>query len=168
MKKCMLGRKLGMTQIFNEDGVVIPVTVISAGPLTVIRKKTEEVDGYNAIQVGFEDIPERKVNKPLKGLFEKAKVLRETQPRPEVSHGLGMACATQAIEYVRIYNVADWLWLERERNKQAPPLPYLPFKVRIYAWLIRVAYPLYNWGKRRGWRWLNTLKDFVKLRLLKE
>lgn len=74
MKKCMLGRKLGMTQIFNEDGVVIPVTVISAGPLTVIRKKTEEVDGYNAIQVGFEDIPERKVNKPLKGLFEKAKV----------------------------------------------------------------------------------------------
>ena len=74
MKKCMLGRKLGMTQIFNEDGVVIPVTVISAGPLTVIRKKTEEVDGYNAIQVGFEDIPERKVKKPLKGLFEKAKV----------------------------------------------------------------------------------------------
>lgn len=74
MKKCMLGRKLGMTQIFNEDGVVIPVTVISAGPLTVIRKKTEEVDSYNAIQVGFEDIPERKVNKPLKGLFEKAKV----------------------------------------------------------------------------------------------
>jgi len=74
MKKCILGKKLGMTQVFNEDGTVVPVTVILAGPVTVIRKKTEEVDGYNAIQVGFEDIPERKVNKPMKGLFEKAKV----------------------------------------------------------------------------------------------
>lgn len=103
-------------------------------------------------------------------LFEKAKALRETQPRPAVSQGLGMACAAQAVEYVRIYNVADWLWLERERNKRqgTPPLPYLPFKVRIYAWFIRVAGPLYNWGKRRGWRWLNPLKDFIKLRLLKE
>ncbi|NMA65933.1 MAG: 50S ribosomal protein L3 [Clostridiaceae bacterium] len=74
MKKCMIGKKVGMTQVFDENGVVIPVTVVLAGPLTVIQKKTDEVDGYNAIQVGFEDIPESRVNKPMKGQFEKAKV----------------------------------------------------------------------------------------------
>ncbi|WP_373897448.1 50S ribosomal protein L3 [Haloimpatiens sp. FM7315] len=74
MKKAILGRKLGMTQIFGENGVVIPVTVISAGPCVVLQKKTEEKDGYNAIQVGFEDIREKLVNKPFKGQFAKAGV----------------------------------------------------------------------------------------------
>ncbi|KRQ87299.1 50S ribosomal protein L3 [Caloramator mitchellensis] len=72
MKKGILGRKLGMTQIFTEEGKVIPVTVIQAGPCVVVQKKTVETDGYDAIQVGFEDIREKLVNKPEKGHFEKA------------------------------------------------------------------------------------------------
>ncbi len=74
MKKCILGKKIGMTQVFNENGAMIPVTVILAGPVSVVQKKTEEIDGYNAIKVGFQDIPDRKANKPMKGQFEKAKV----------------------------------------------------------------------------------------------
>jgi len=74
MKKCILGKKIGMTQVFDENGAVIPVTVVLAGPVSVIQKKTVEIDGYNAIKVGFEDISEKKVNKPLKGQFEKANV----------------------------------------------------------------------------------------------
>lgn len=63
-----------MTQIFNEDGVVIPVTVVEAGPVKVIQKKTVENDGYNAVQVGFADVKEKRVNRPLKGHFDKAGV----------------------------------------------------------------------------------------------
>lgn len=74
MQKCMLGKKIGMTQIFAEDGTLIPVTVIKAGPVTVVQKKTVETDGYNALKVGFEDISEKKVNKPAKGQFDKAGV----------------------------------------------------------------------------------------------
>lgn len=73
MKK-MLGKKIGMTQIFNEDGTVVPVTVIEAGPMKVLQKKTVENDGYNAIQVGYEIAKEHRVNKPLKGHFDKANV----------------------------------------------------------------------------------------------
>ncbi|MGF7058327.1 50S ribosomal protein L3 [Brassicibacter mesophilus] len=81
MKK-ILGRKLGMTQIFTEDGTVIPVTVIEAGPMKVVQKKSADKDGYNAIQVGFGEVKEKRVNKPLKGHFGKAdvelkRVLRE-------------------------------------------------------------------------------------------
>ena len=72
--KNILGKKIGMTQVFSEDGVVVPVTVVEAGPLKVIQKKTLEKDGYNAIQVGFEDKKEHRVNKPLKGHFDKAGV----------------------------------------------------------------------------------------------
>ena len=74
MKKAILGKKLGMTQLFNEDGVMTPVTVIEAGPCVVVQKKTIETDGYEAIQVGFDDKAERKMNKPMKGHFDKAKV----------------------------------------------------------------------------------------------
>ncbi|AIS53191.1 50S ribosomal protein L3 [Thermoanaerobacter kivui] len=74
MKKGILGRKHGMTQIFDEKGEVIPVTVIEAGPCVVVQKKTVETDGYNAIQVGFGDIKEKRVIKPLKGHFKKAGV----------------------------------------------------------------------------------------------
>ena len=72
MKKAIIGKKLGMTQLFDENGNVIPVTVIEAGPCTVVQKKTVETDGYNSIQLGFEDLAERKVNKPQKGHFAKA------------------------------------------------------------------------------------------------
>ncbi|MBC7766165.1 MAG: 50S ribosomal protein L3 [Hyphomonadaceae bacterium] len=74
MKKAILGRKVGMTQIFDVDGRMIPVTVIEAGPCTVIQKKTTENDGYNAVQVGFVDKKDILVNKPTKGHYDKAKV----------------------------------------------------------------------------------------------
>ncbi len=74
MPKGILGRKVGMTQIFNDAGQAIPVTVIEAGPCIVVQKKTPERDGYSAIQLGFGEKPERLVNKPLKGHFAKAGV----------------------------------------------------------------------------------------------
>ena len=77
MEKAIIGKKLGMTQIFDEAGKVIPVTVIQAGPCTVVQKKTEEKDGYVAVQLGFEEVPERKLNKPELGHSQKAgKALR--------------------------------------------------------------------------------------------
>lgn len=72
--KTLLGKKIGMTQIFAEDGTVIPVTVVEAGPETVLQVKTVETDGYNAVQVGFEDQKAHRVNKPMTGHFEKAGV----------------------------------------------------------------------------------------------
>ena len=74
MKKAILATKIGMTQIFDENGVFVPVTVLQAGPCSVVQVKTVENDGYNAIQVGFGDIRESLVNKPLKGHFAKAGV----------------------------------------------------------------------------------------------
>ena len=74
MKKAILATKIGMTQIFDENGVFVPVTVLQAGPCSVVQVKTVENDGYNAIQVGFGDIRETLVNKPLKGHFAKAGV----------------------------------------------------------------------------------------------
>lgn len=74
MKKAILATKVGMTQIFNEDGVLTPVTVLQAGPCVVTQVKTVENDGYDAVQVGFADIREKLVNKPVKGHFDKAEV----------------------------------------------------------------------------------------------
>ena len=72
--KAIIGKKVGMSQIFDENGRVIPVTVIEAGPCTVVQKKTVEKDGYAAVQLGFEDVPERKLNKPEMGHLNKAGV----------------------------------------------------------------------------------------------
>jgi large subunit ribosomal protein L3 len=82
MKKGIIGKKIGMTQIFDEQGRVIPVTVIEAGPCAVTQKKTVENDGYASVQLGFGDMKAEKVNKPMKGHFDKAgtapkKTLRE-------------------------------------------------------------------------------------------
>ncbi len=74
MKKAILATKVGMTQIFNEDGVLTPVTVLQAGPCVVTQVKTVENDGYDAVQVGFADIREKLVSKPVKGHFDKAEV----------------------------------------------------------------------------------------------
>ena len=74
MKKAILATKVGMTQIFNEDGMLIPVTVLQAGPCVVTQVKTDENDGYTAVQVGFGEIREKLVNKPEKGHFDKAGV----------------------------------------------------------------------------------------------
>ncbi len=74
MTKAIIGKKIGMTQIFDEAGKVIPVTVVEAGPCVVVQKKTVENDGYSAVQCGFGDIREKLVNKPAKGHFAKADV----------------------------------------------------------------------------------------------
>lgn len=82
MKKAIIGKKLGMTQLFDNNGNVVPVTVIEAGPCVVAQKKTTENDGYEAVQIGYGDLKASKVNKPMKGHFAKGdvapkKVLRE-------------------------------------------------------------------------------------------
>lgn len=82
MQKGIIGKKLGMTQLFNEQGKVIPVTIVEVGPCVVVQKKTTENDGYNAVQVGYGDVALHRVNKPMQGHFKKAdvankKVLRE-------------------------------------------------------------------------------------------
>ena len=74
MEKAIIGKKMGMTQVFAADGKVIPVTVVEAGPCTVIQKKTVEKDGYEAVQVGFAPLKDKHVTKPLKGHFAKAEV----------------------------------------------------------------------------------------------
>jgi large subunit ribosomal protein L3 len=94
MKKAIIGRKLGMTQIFDENGKVVPVTVIEAGPCVVTQKKTIEKEGYDAIQVGFSDIREKLVNKPKKGHFKKAgaalkRIVREFRLEDIASYEIG-------------------------------------------------------------------------------
>ncbi len=74
MKKAILGKKLGMTQVFTSDGLIVPVTVVEAGPCPVIQKKTQDHDGYSAIQVGFGSLREKLANKPWAGTFKKANV----------------------------------------------------------------------------------------------
>jgi len=74
MVKAIIGKKAGMTQIFDENGKVIPVTVIQAGPCVVVQKKTEENDGYNSVQLGFQDVKERRLTKPQLGHVKKAGV----------------------------------------------------------------------------------------------
>ena len=71
MQKCIIGKKVGMTQIFDEKGNVVPVTVVEAGPCVVVTKKTAENDGYEAVQIGYGDIKEKNLNKPQKGHFAK-------------------------------------------------------------------------------------------------
>ena len=94
MQKGIIGKKIGMTQIFNENGKVIPVTVVEAGPCAVTQKKTVENDGYAAIQIGYGDLKAHKVTKPLKGHFDKADVapkrtLRELRVENIDSYNVG-------------------------------------------------------------------------------
>ena len=94
MKKGLIGRKIGMTQLFDDNGKVIPVTVVEAGPCTVVQKKTVETDGYEAIQVGFGDVKVTRVNKPEAGHFKKAdvapqKVLKEFRLEDMSNYNVG-------------------------------------------------------------------------------
>lgn len=94
MKKAILGKKLGMTQVFNADGKVIPVTVIEAGPCSVVQIKSNEKDGYEAVVVAFDKQKEQRVNKPKLGVFKKAgvepcKVLREFKLENTVDYTVG-------------------------------------------------------------------------------
>ncbi len=91
MKKAILGKKLGMTQVFTETGLVVPVTVLEAGPCVVVQKKTMEKDGYEALQVGFGSVREKLVNKPEQGHFAKAGVE-----------------ATRVLKELRLENTADF------------------------------------------------------------
>lgn len=98
MEKAIIGRKLGMTQIFDEAGLMVPVTVVLAGPMTVVRKKTMEKDGYEALVCAFEDVPERKLNKPEAGVYKKAglepkRVLKEFKlPTDKYEVGAAITC----------------------------------------------------------------------------
>lgn len=90
--KGILGRKIGMTQIFDEEGNVVPVTVIEAGPCVVVQKRTKEKDGYEAVQIGFGEIKEKHLNKPMAGHFKSANVppkrfLREIRGEWDVEVG---------------------------------------------------------------------------------
>lgn len=94
MAKTILGIKLGMTQIFTEDGQVIPVTVVESGNNVVVRNKTVDTDGYSAVQIGFGEIKDKHVNKPMKGQFEKAgvkavKYIREVRLSGESEYKVG-------------------------------------------------------------------------------
>lgn len=94
MKKAIIGKKVGMTQIFDENGKVIPVTVVEAGPCVVSQKKTVETDGYNAVQIGYGDVRPKLVNKPMKGHFDKSdvapkKVLKECRFDDISSYDIG-------------------------------------------------------------------------------
>ncbi|MBM7623982.1 50S ribosomal protein L3 [Sporohalobacter salinus] len=94
MTREILGKKVGMTQIFDDEGEVIPVTVIEAGPCSIIQKKTEQRDGYSAIQLGFGEAKKSKMNKPLKGHFDKYDVepkeyIREVKVNEEDEYEVG-------------------------------------------------------------------------------
>ena len=93
MKKAILGRKLGMTQVFDNTGKAIPVTVIEAGPCTVVQIKTTDCDGYDAVQLGFGEVKEKKLIRPIKGHFTKANVTPKKHLREfrleEISYNVG-------------------------------------------------------------------------------
>jgi len=93
MKKAILGKKIGMTQIFDEKGRAIPVTVVEAGPCTVVQIKTKDADGYEAIQLGFGEVKEKKLIRPIKGHFTKANVAPKKHLREfrleEISYNVG-------------------------------------------------------------------------------
>lgn len=96
----ILGRKLGMTQVFDDAGNLVPVTVIQAGPCVVTEIRTPKRDGYTAVQMGFEALPERKVRKPMKGVFARAKtaprrVLREVTPVTGETYTVGQEITVQ-------------------------------------------------------------------------
>ena len=98
MAKGILGKKIGMTQIFEADGRLIPVTVVEAGPCVVVQNKTEETDGYNAVQLGFGEIKEKHLTKPVKGQFDKAgvapvKYLREFRLTDTPEYTVGQTLA---------------------------------------------------------------------------
>lgn len=103
MDKAIIGKKVGMTQIFDEAGKVIPVTVIEAGPCVVVQKKTAEKDGYSAVQLGYQEVPERKLSKPEQGHLKKAEVamkkhLKEFKLKNAADLNVGDAITAEVFE----------------------------------------------------------------------
>jgi large subunit ribosomal protein L3 len=107
MNKFILGKKIGMTQIFTDEGLSIPVTVIQAGPCAVVQKKTVENDGYTALKLGFEDIPEKKLSKPEKGLFAKIKVAAKRYLREFRTDDVNKYEVGQEIKAADMFNAGD-------------------------------------------------------------
>lgn len=110
MKKGIIGKKIGMTQVFDENGNVIPVTVIQAGPCTVVQKKTVEKDGYASVQLGYADIKDKHVTKPMKGHFDKAgvapkKVLKEFRLEDADAYNVGDTVAVDAFADIAAVDV---------------------------------------------------------------
>lgn len=107
MKNFILGTKVGMTQIFDEDGKCTPVTVVLAGPCTVVQKKTADTDNYSAVKLAYQEVDKKKLNKPDKGLFDKLemsgfKYLREFKPENSDSFEIG-----QTITVVDMFKDGD-------------------------------------------------------------
>jgi large subunit ribosomal protein L3 len=107
MNKFIIGKKIGMTQLFDENGLVIPVTVIQAGPCTVVQKKTCENDGYKAIRLGFEDIPEKRLNRPEKGLFAKIKAAPKRHLREFRTEDIDKYEVGQDIKVADMFSAGD-------------------------------------------------------------
>ena len=110
MVNTILGRKLGMTQVWGEDDTIVPVTVIQAGPCVISQVKTTETDGYEAVQIGFGDIKEKKVNKPMAGHFAKQGVepvrhLREVRVEDASEHAIGEEVTVAAFAEVKKVDV---------------------------------------------------------------
>ena len=110
MKKGIIGKKIGMTQVFDENGNVIPVTVIQAGPCTVVQKKTAEKDGYSSVQLGYADMKDKHTTKPMKGHFEKAgvapkKVLKEFKLDDAEAYNVGDVVAVDAFADITAVDV---------------------------------------------------------------
>jgi large subunit ribosomal protein L3 len=110
MKKGLIGKKLGMTQVFWDDGSVIPVTAIEAGPCVVVQKKATDGDGYEAIQLGFDRLKEKAVSKPLRGHFEKAgkgcfRILREFKLESANDYEVGSELRAD------IFTVGDYIYV---------------------------------------------------------
>ena len=106
----ILAKKIGMTQVFEESGNLVPVTVLQAGPMVVVQKKTVETDGYNAIVVGFGEINEKNVNKPRKGQFKKAnasykRYLREFKVEDVEKYNLGDEITVEIMDGVEFVDV---------------------------------------------------------------
>ncbi|MGI6160996.1 MAG: 50S ribosomal protein L3 [Christensenellales bacterium] len=111
MKKAILGKKLGMTQVFTPEGVVIPVTAVEAGPCVVLQKKTPDTDGYSAIQIGFDAVREKLINKPEKGHCAKAgaapmKHLKEFKLENEADFEVGQQIKADMFEAGDIVDVS--------------------------------------------------------------
>ena len=138
--KTLLGKKIGMTQIFAEDGTVIPVTVVEAGPETVVQIKTVENDGYDAVQVGYEDQKPQRVNKPMSGHFAKAgvdtkKYLAEFKPGEGEAYEVGQVITVADFEEGMKLDVTGTSKgkgtqgnIKRHGHRRGPMTWYLSFK----------------------------------------
>ena len=113
MKKFILGTKVGMTQIFAEDGVCTPVTVVQAGPCMVVQKKTVDTDSYDAVRVGYGEVDKQKLNKPDRGLFDKLDMSRISNLLQMVaSNDFGQIFITDSNK-VRMSGIVDKLTQDR-------------------------------------------------------